>query len=180
MEAQKFQEMFLKVILDRSDLQPEFVPLGQDIDVNSGSSTYYLLLPVTLQNSNSCVSVDWKTIRRCLSSPLFRNPTDTTAKTDVSGFCLTLANGSKRKNDVENSLVYAPYKKLFYFITNINFEKSGGSLYKDSDCLTHAAHIKRTYVTGVGAVSTSFTSILLPSPSKELASYLFCFHGVLQ
>lgn len=174
MEAQKFQEMFLKVILDRSDLQREFIPLGQDNDFNSGSSNY-LLLPVILQKSNSCVSVDWNTIRRCLSSPLFGNPTHRTvfgnpthrtAKTDaLSRFPLTLANGSKRKSeDVENSLVYAPYKKLFYFITSINFEKSGGSRYKDSDPLTHAEHINRTYVTGVGAVSTSFTSILLPSP----------------
>lgn len=147
-EGQKFQEMFLKVLLDRSDLQREFVPLGQGRhnDVNSSSSTYYLLLPVISQNSNSRISVDWNTIRRCLSSPLFGNPTDTTAKTDVSReFHLTLADGSKRQSDVENSLVYAPYKKLFYFITNINFEKRGCSQYKDSEPLTHAEHINRTY-----------------------------------
>ncbi|XP_030546666.1 dicer-like protein 4 [Rhodamnia argentea] len=169
-EAQKFQEMFLKVILDRSDLQPEFVPLGQDIDVNSGSSTYYLLLPVILQNSSSCVSVDWKTIRRCLSSPLFRNPTDMMAKADVfSRFHLTLANGSKRKSDVENSLVYAPYKKLFYFITDINFEKSGDSQYKDSDILTHAAHIKRTY--GI--------HLKLPKQPLLQAKPLFNVHNLL-
>ncbi|KAF8031365.1 hypothetical protein BT93_D0530 [Corymbia citriodora subsp. variegata] len=146
-EAQKFQEMFLKVILDRTDLQPEFVPLGQYNDVDSGSSTYYLLLPVILQGSDGGVRVDWNTIRRCLSSPLFRNPTDTTAKTDFFSRrqFLKLANGRKLKSEVKNSLVYAPYKKLFYFITNIISEKNGGSPYKDSEPLTHAEHINRTY-----------------------------------
>lgn len=138
MQAQQFQEMFLKVILDRSEFNSEFVPLGKDDYCESSSSTFYLLLPVIFHKN----SVDWKIIRRCLSSPVFGTPGGSVDRKSLpSHGPLQLHNGRSSESDVENSLVYATHKKWFYFVTNIVFEKNGYSPYKDSDSLSHVDHL---------------------------------------
>ncbi|XP_020236092.1 dicer-like protein 4 isoform X2 [Cajanus cajan] len=130
--AENFQEMFLKIILDRSEFVSEFVDLGKGGESLTSTSTFYLLLPVVLQYENA-MKVDWKTVKRCLCSPIFRHPADTMDKKvfplDIH---LQLANGYRSVRDVENSLVYAPHKKNFYFVTSINYEKNGFSPHKDS------------------------------------------------
>ncbi|KAH9654546.1 Dicer-like protein 4 [Citrus sinensis] len=142
MQAQQFQEMFLKVILDRSEFNSEFVPLGKDDYCESSSSTFYLLLPVIFHKN----SVDWKIIRRCLSSPVFGTPGGSVDRKSLpSHGPLQLHNGWSSESDVENSLVYATHKKWFYFVTNIVFEKNGYSPYKDSDSLSHVDHLISSY-----------------------------------
>ncbi|PPS05772.1 hypothetical protein GOBAR_AA14871 [Gossypium barbadense] len=105
MQAQHFQEMFFKVILDRSELLSEFVTLG-NVFLSSSSSTFYLLLPVILSNCENKVTVDWGIVQRCLSSPLFKSPV-AAAKIEnfPSDVCLHLVNGCRSIRDIENSLV---------------------------------------------------------------------------
>lgn len=142
MQAQHFQEMFFKVILDRSKLLPEFVPL-ENVFLSSSSSTFYLLLPVILSNCENEVTVDWGIVQRCLSSPLFKPPV-AAAKIEnfPSDVCLHLVNGCRSIRDIENSLVYATHKGSFYFITSIVGEKNGYSSYRDSGTLNHVEHLK--------------------------------------
>lgn len=142
--AQQFQEMFLKIILDRSEFVSEFVPLGKNDDLQSStSSSFYLLLPVIfLDNENTIMTVDWKTVRRCLSSPIFRQPEETVnLELCLTHVNLQLADGYRSAREVENSLVYAPHKKLFYFVTNVVHGKNGLSPYKDSGNLTYVDHL---------------------------------------
>ncbi|XP_027329743.1 dicer-like protein 4 [Abrus precatorius] len=131
--AENFQEMFLKIILDRSEFVSEFVDLGKGAESHTSTSTFYLLLPVELQENENVMKVDWKTVKRCLCSPIFRHPADPTDKKvfplDIH---LQLANGYKSVRDVKNSLVYAPHKKVFYFVTDIVNKKNGFSPYRDS------------------------------------------------
>ncbi|KAG4930061.1 hypothetical protein JHK86_047022 [Glycine max] len=131
--AENFQEMFLKIILDRLEFVSEFVDLGMGAESHTGTSTFYLLLPVVLQEYGNAMKVDWKTVKRCLCSPIFRHPADTMDKKvfplDIH---LQLANGYRSVRDVENSLVYAPHKKNFYFVTNVNYQKNGYSPHNDS------------------------------------------------
>ncbi|XP_028190186.1 dicer-like protein 4 isoform X5 [Glycine soja] len=131
--AENFQEMFLKIILDRLEFISEFVDLGMSAESHSGTSTFYLLLPVVLQEYGNAMEVDWKIVKRCLCSPIFRHPADTMDKKvfplDIH---LQLANGYRSVRNVENSLVYAPHKKNFYFVTNVNYEKNGYSPHNDS------------------------------------------------
>lgn len=140
--AQHFQEMFLKIILDRSEFVPEFVPLGKDDVLHASTSTFYLLLPVIVQDYENTMTVDWKTVRRCLSSPLFRPPEDTiNLKPFPVDINLQLADGCKSLRDVENSLVYASHKKLFYFVTNIVYEKNGLSPYQGTGSSSYVDHL---------------------------------------
>ncbi|KAK4265332.1 hypothetical protein QN277_026397 [Acacia crassicarpa] len=130
--AQTFQEISLKIILDRSEFVHEFVPLGRADVLQTSTSTFYLLLPVIMKDSEKTMSVDWNTVKRCLSSPIFRLPEQTvTSKLFPCDGTLQLADGCRSVRDLENSLVYAPHKKLFYFITKIVYEKNGLSPYKD-------------------------------------------------
>ncbi|KAE9462638.1 hypothetical protein C3L33_05455, partial [Rhododendron williamsianum] len=108
-QAQNFQEMSLKAILDRSQLIPEFVSLASNGFSDSSSSTFYLLLPVIRHENENTMAVDWKLVKRCLSSPIFRSRGE--AKVNAIpclNYHLELANGPHSINDVKNSLVYAP------------------------------------------------------------------------
>lgn len=130
-QAEKFQRMFLKVILDRSEFISEFVSLENNVTSNPISSTSYLLLPILLNNNNK-VSVDWKLVGKCLSSSIFGAP-----KCGGHDGCsqdkrqLHLANGIKSGEEVVNSLVYVPCKDTFFFVSDIVFYKNGYSLIKD-------------------------------------------------
>ncbi|XP_022888734.1 dicer-like protein 4 isoform X2 [Olea europaea var. sylvestris] len=131
--AEKFQQMFLKVILDRSEFIPEYVSLENHDVYESRSSTFYLMLPIT-QNENKKISVDWMTVKRCLSSPIFKYPGNSAEdKICRLNDYLHLANGCKCKNDVVNSLVYVPCKETFFFIDDVVPEKDGYSLYNESE-----------------------------------------------
>ncbi|KAL0315312.1 UNVERIFIED_CONTAM: Dicer-like protein 4 [Sesamum radiatum] len=136
--AEMFQQMFLKIILDRHQFIPEYVSLENNDVYELSSSTFYLLLPV-IQHVDDKISVDWTLVNRCLSSPIFRHPgigrADETSQ--VKNY-LHLANGQKSVHDVVNSLVYVPCKCTFFFISDILPEKSGYSLYNDSK--SHVEH----------------------------------------
>jgi len=148
MFAQNFQEMYLKIILDRSEFIPEFVPLGRNDISKSSSSTFYLLLPVVLHDNESIITVDWEIVRRCLSSPVFRASEDDMVKEHfpLDDEHLQLINGYRSISDVENSLVYAPHRKEFFFITNIVHGKNGYSPYKESETSSYLEHLEQ-YVT---------------------------------
>ncbi|KAK7265138.1 hypothetical protein RJT34_32754 [Clitoria ternatea] len=138
--AENFQEMFLKIILDRFEFTSEFIDLGKGAECHTSTSSFYLLLPVVLQEYENAMRVDWKTVRRCLCSPIFRHPAESTDKKIFPLDHLRLANGYISVRDVENSLVYAPHKKGFYFVTEIDHQKNGFSLYKDSATSSYVDH----------------------------------------
>ncbi|XP_058759719.1 dicer-like protein 4 isoform X1 [Vicia villosa] len=166
--AENFQEMFLKVILDRSEFVSKFVELGAES--HTRTSTFYLLLPVILKEYNDVMKVDWKTVKRCLCSPIFRHPDDTFDK-KVTPFDnhLHLANGYRSVGDVENSLVYTPHTNNFFFVTNVIYEKNGFSPFKDSDTSSYVDHLHEKF------------SITLKHPEQPLlhAKPLFKFHNLL-
>ncbi|XP_057508707.1 dicer-like protein 4 isoform X1 [Actinidia eriantha] len=166
--AQNFQKMSLKVILDRSEFIPEYVSLGKNGFSSLGSSTFYLLLPVE-HEYKSTMTVDWKLVKRCLSSPIFRSRGD--ARDSViphRNNHLELANGPHNINDVINSLVYAPCKDTFFFISDVVPEKNGYSLYKDST--NHKEHYFKTF--GV--------HLLHPDQPLLKAKQLFCLDNLLR
>ncbi|XP_054806590.1 dicer-like protein 4 isoform X2 [Prosopis cineraria] len=168
--AQHFQEMSLKIILDRSEFVHEFVPLGSSDVLQTSTSTFYLVLPVIMQDCERTMSVDWKTVKRCLSSPIFRPPGQpVTPKLFPWRGNLQLADGWKSVSDIENSLVYAPHKKLFYFITEIVYEKDALSPYKDLGSSSYADHFIKRF------------SIHLKYPKQPLlcAKPLFNLHNLL-
>ncbi|CAL5376126.1 unnamed protein product [Camellia sinensis] len=170
LQAQNFQEMYLKVILDRSEFISEFVSLGKNGFSGSGSPTFYLLLPVILCEYKSTMTVDWKLIRRCLSSPIFRSRQD--ARDSVIPHLnnhLELANGPHIINDVLNSLVYAPCKDTFFFISDVVPEKNGYSPFNDST--NHIEHYITNHIIGFSKDIGSSLS-LLPSIMHRLESFL--------
>lgn len=167
--ATNFQELFLKAILDRSEFVHEYVPLGKHV-LSKSCPTFYLLLPVIFHVSERRVTVDWEIIRRCLSSPVFKNPSNAVDKGILpSNDCLQLANGCSSIRDVENSLVYTPHQKKFYFITNVVPEKNGDSPCKGANTLSHKDHLTTTF------------GIHLRYPEQPLlrAKQLFCLHNLL-
>ncbi|KAK6136536.1 hypothetical protein DH2020_029732 [Rehmannia glutinosa] len=141
--AEKFQQMFLKVILDRHKFIPEYVSLEDSDVLGSSSSTFYLLLPV-IAHERDKISVDWTLINRCLSSPIFRHPRISTSD-EISQLNnhLHLANGCSSVHDILNSLVYVGCKDTFYFISEILPEKNGYSSYNDSR--NHVEHYTEAY-----------------------------------
>lgn len=142
--AEKFHEMWLKVILDRTELIPEFVSLGENDFSKSGSSTFYLMLPVITHEYVNKMTVDWKLVRRCLSSPIFCSPEDTVCNGTHNTNNLILANGTKSVAEVVNSFVYAPCKNIFFFVTDIVPEKNGYSEFKES--ISYVEHYVDVYV----------------------------------
>ncbi|KAL1372177.1 hypothetical protein HN51_002320 [Arachis hypogaea] len=168
--AEHFQEMFLKTILDRSEFVSDLVTLGKGAESHNDSSTFYLMLPVVLQEYENIMTVDWKTVRRCLCSPIFKSPPDAVdQKPCPSDSSLQLANGKRSIRDVENSLVYATHKKLFYFVTNVNHEKNGLSPSKDSGTSSYADDLLEKF------------SIHLKHPEQRLlhAKPVFNLHNLL-
>ncbi|KAK7329981.1 hypothetical protein VNO77_24164 [Canavalia gladiata] len=168
--AENFQEMFLKIILDRLEFVSEFVDLGKGAKSHTSTSTSYLLLPVILQEYENVMKVDWKTVKRCLGSPIFRHPIYfMDKKVFPLDTHLQLANGYKSVRDVENSLVYAQHKQLFYFVTNIAHQKNGFSPYHDSCTSSHVDYFIEKF------------SIHLECPEQPLLHLkpLFNLHNLL-
>lgn len=166
--AQNFQEMFLKVILDRSEFSHDHVALGESAASYQHSPTFYLLLPVRLEKSERNMNVDWATVRRCLSSPVFRPPA-VSCERDLREVCntLELLNGRFSENDIVNSLVFTPHNKSFYFVDGI---LCGTNAYdKCKDATTYSEH----YMDRFG--------IQLSYPEQPLlkAKLLFSLHNLL-
>ncbi|CAI8584290.1 unnamed protein product [Vicia faba] len=164
--AENFQEMFLKVILDRLEFVSKFVELSAES--HTRTSTFYLLLPVILKEY--AMNIDWKTVKRCLCSAIFRHPEDALDKkvTPLDNH-LQLANGYRSVRDVENSLVYTSHTKAFFFVTNVIYEKNGFSPFKDSDTSSYMDHLHKKF------------SITLKHPEQPLlhAKPLFKLHNLL-
>ncbi|XP_043699597.1 endoribonuclease Dicer homolog 4-like isoform X2 [Telopea speciosissima] len=124
--AENFQEMLLKIILDRTDFSADFVPLGKN--ALSRSSTFYLLLPVKEHEHEDTMTVDWKIVKRCLSSPVFKFPTGAVENGVLPvNQTLKLASGPVNITDIYNSLVFIPHKNSFFFIDDILHETNGYS-----------------------------------------------------
>ncbi|CAH9093430.1 unnamed protein product [Cuscuta europaea] len=165
--AEQFQQMFLKIILDRKEFIPEFMSLGRK-EFSHSISTFFLLLPLNSHEDNTKF-VDWKLVRRCLSSPIF-NSSEYAQEDRISQLHnqLQLANGPKSVNDIVNSLVYLPCKEKFFFVSDIVVNKDGYSLYKDST--NHVTHYANRF------------GIHLSYPGQPLlkAKQLFCSDNLLR
>ncbi|KAE8653040.1 hypothetical protein Csa_019548 [Cucumis sativus] len=143
-QAESFQEMFLKVILDRLEFVQEYIPLRNNASRSVSSS--YLLLPMIFHDNEGSLFIDWNVIRRCLSSKIFQNDACLIVKgTASSDTHLMLYDGHRRSSDIENSLVYVPYKGEFFFVTNIERGKNGHSQYKNSGFSSHFEHLKTKF-----------------------------------
>ncbi|XP_013667310.2 dicer-like protein 4 isoform X1 [Brassica napus] len=144
--AERFQEVALKIIFERRELITEFVPLGLQDSFRTSKSTFYLLLPINLDDSESVLFVDWATIRSCLSSPIFKAPSGLVEDMDPPvGSHLKLANGCWSIDDVKNSVVFATHKKQFYFVTDICHGRNGFSAIRKSITETHLESIYNSY-----------------------------------
>ncbi|MED6180828.1 endoribonuclease Dicer [Stylosanthes scabra] len=168
--AEHFQEMFLKIILDRSEFVSDLVTLTKGAESHGSSSTFYLMLPVNLHEYENIMTVDWKTVRRCLCSPIFKLPLDAVAQNSYPfDSSLQLADGKRSIRDVENSLVYATHKELFYFVTNVTHGKNGFSPCNDSGTSSYADDLVEKF------------SIRLKHPEQPLlrAKPLFNLHNLL-
>lgn len=145
MLAEKFQEMSLKVFLDRSMFSSEFVSLGERAESHTTSSTFYLLLPIKILNFGDSMIVDWDTVRRCLASPVFGNSADPFQGLHSTSDTLKLRNGTFTTRDIMNSLVFTPHSKKYFFIHDINHEKNVYSL-KSEKHSTYEAYYKKRQV----------------------------------
>ncbi|CAN6448099.1 unnamed protein product [Victoria cruziana] len=59
-DAERFQEMCLKVMLDRSELAVDYIQLGKHDSPQLSSSTYYFMLPLKqVEDTNDQLTVDW-------------------------------------------------------------------------------------------------------------------------
>ncbi|XP_047307514.1 dicer-like protein 4 [Impatiens glandulifera] len=140
LQAQHFQKILLKAVLDRSELIPDFISIEND--EFSNISTFYLLLPVAVCKYEESMTVDWSLVRRSLSSPMFQTPTDV-MNFSLNDNDLHLVNGSYSRDIVVNSLVFAPIKKIFFLVAGVVLNKDAHSLYKGST--THVQHYKKRF-----------------------------------
>lgn len=140
--AQKFQEMFLKIILERSEFVANFVPLGTNIVCESRSSTFYLLLPVIPKDHLGMMTIDWKVIKKCLSSPVFSASPEVADCQNTPNGTLKLVDGPASVNDVLNSLVYAAHKKSFFFVSELLIKRNAYNTHNASS--SHIDHMLRT------------------------------------
>ncbi|GMH30664.1 hypothetical protein Nepgr_032507 [Nepenthes gracilis] len=141
--AQNFQKMFLKIIFNRSEFVPSFVPLEKSAVSNSEPSTFYLLLPVIWNQYKSTMTIDWKIIRRCLSSQIFGTSADIAGSRFPQNECLQLFDGPTQLNDIVNSLVYAEHKRSFFFVCQILHSKNSYSYHSDS--ASHVEHLRNVF-----------------------------------
>ncbi|GAA0157583.1 hypothetical protein LIER_14823 [Lithospermum erythrorhizon] len=140
--AEKFQTLTLKIILDRSQLNLDFISL-ESSDGDHLPPTFYLFLPVLLDNDK--VSVNWKLIERCLSSPVFQSQKGTGDRgTILLGDSVQLANGRRNINDVVDSLIYVPCKGIFFFVSDVVTERNSYSSFK-GEKKTHAEHYMKKF-----------------------------------
>ncbi|KAL0915263.1 hypothetical protein M5K25_015666 [Dendrobium thyrsiflorum] len=139
--AQNFQEMFLKIILDRSEYFNDTVALGE---VNASlSSTFYLLLPVREQRYGENRTIDWITVKRCLSSPAFEQHASY-GRGLMGRNTLNLFNRQENVSDILNSLIFVPHNQLFYFVDCLLPETNAYSR-KGSGDTSYTQHFKSKF-----------------------------------
>lgn len=129
LQAQNFQEMYLKVILERSTFSSEYVCLGKISKTHFHMLTSYFLLPVSGHGGKETLTIDWPLITRCLSSPIFQSHVGKTGVV-ATGNYLKLAEGLANTHDIMDSLVFVPYKNSFFFVSGILDDKNGWSPYQ--------------------------------------------------
>lgn len=136
--AHNFQEMFLKVLLDRSEFTSSYILLGNDTSFEM-DSTFYLLLPIK-QKIYDTFMIDWPAVKRCLSSPAFQDPMGLSLRDlYLPNESLKLLGGTYNKADVIGSLVYTPHTDLFFFVDAI---LDGTNAKSELNSATYAEHFK--------------------------------------
>ncbi|KAM0886804.1 hypothetical protein ACQ4PT_029462 [Festuca glaucescens] len=164
--ARNFQEMFLKILLDRSEFTVSHVMLGNDETLQINSS-FYLLLPIKQELYGDIFMIDWPTIERCLLSPIFKNPTGVSMNgAYLPDESLRLLDNIYNKTDVVGSLIFAPHNKTFFVIDDILDELNARSEYNGA---TYEEHYKERF------------HINLSHPEQPLlrAKQLFNLHNLL-
>uniref|UniRef100_A0A453CF00 Dicer dsRNA-binding fold domain-containing protein n=1 Tax=Aegilops tauschii subsp. strangulata TaxID=200361 RepID=A0A453CF00_AEGTS len=167
MLARNFQEMFLKVLLDRSEFTVSHVMLLGNSETLQFNSTFYLLLPIKQELYGDIFMIDWPTVKRCLSSPVFKDPTGVSAHGSyLPDESLRLLDNMYSKTDVVGSLIFAPHIKTFFVIHVILNELNARSEY---DGATYEDHYKERF------------GIKLSHPEQPLlhAKQLFNLHNLL-
>ncbi|XBJ03091.1 hypothetical protein VPH35_022331 [Triticum aestivum] len=143
MLARNFQEMFLKVLLDRSEFTVSHVMLLGNSETLQFNSTFYLLLPIKQELYGDIFMIDWQTVKRCLSSPVFKDPTGVSAHGSyLPDESLRLLDNMYSKTDVVGSLIFAPHIKTFFVIDVILNELNARSEY---DGATYEDHYKERF-----------------------------------
>ncbi|KAH9296951.1 hypothetical protein KI387_028633, partial [Taxus chinensis] len=136
-DALKFQEVYLRIMLDRPDFLEDYVALGRE-DRNWGSSsTTYLLLPVQSCDAEKDISIEWKIIKEILSSPIFSH----TSQKLAEEFCnehlikrrdyLRLANGWAPVETLQNTLVLTTHNNTFYCIVDVLPQINSNSKFRE-------------------------------------------------
>lgn len=144
MLAHNFQEMFLKVLLDRSTFTSSYVMLGNDA-MFEVDSTFYLLLPIKQKFYGDKFMIDWPAIKRCLSSPVFQDPTSLSLHDSyLPNESLKLFDRTYSKDDVIGSLVFTPHNNLFFFVDIILDEINGKSEF-NGETYEECCPRKKTY-----------------------------------
>ncbi|KAG2567328.1 hypothetical protein PVAP13_7NG350064 [Panicum virgatum] len=139
MLARNFQEMCLKVLLDRSEFTSSYVMLGNDAALQM-DSTFYLLLPIKQKFYGDKFMIDWPAVKRCLSSPVFQDPRGLSLHDSyLPNESLKLLDGTYSKADVIGSLVFTPHTKLFFFVDVILDEVNAKSEFNGA---TYAEYFK--------------------------------------
>ncbi|KAF2934887.1 hypothetical protein DAI22_04g193100 [Oryza sativa Japonica Group] len=142
MLAHKFQEMCLKILLDRSEFTSPHVKLGNDVTLEI-NSTFYLLLPIKQKCYGDRFMIDWPAVERCLSSPIFKDPIDVSVHASYSSNeSLRLLDGIFSKTDVVGSVVFSPHNNIFFFVDGILDEINAWSEHSGA---TYAEHFKERF-----------------------------------
>uniref|UniRef100_A0A0E0KSN5 Dicer-like protein 4 n=1 Tax=Oryza punctata TaxID=4537 RepID=A0A0E0KSN5_ORYPU len=137
--AHKFQEMCLKILLDRSEFISPHVILGNDVRLEM-NSTFYLLLPIKQKCYGDRFMIDWPAVERCLSSPIFKAPIDVSVHGSYSpNESLRLLDGIFSKTDVVGSVVFSPHNNIFFFVDGILDEINARS---ECSGATYVEHFK--------------------------------------
>ncbi|KAK9130502.1 hypothetical protein Sjap_010989 [Stephania japonica] len=168
-QAQNFQELCLKIILDRSTFFSDFVPLGES-DGSQSLSTFYLLLPVRKSNHENKLGVDWNIIRSCLSSPVFHRGVDSIDHIPIYGSSsLILDSGLVNTKDIMNCLVFTPHNNLFFLVVDILHGMDAESAFSDHKRMNYVEHYSQKF------------DIHLRYPKQPLlkAKQLFSLHNLL-
>ncbi|PIA45697.1 hypothetical protein AQUCO_01600137v1 [Aquilegia coerulea] len=165
-QAKMFQELYLKIILDRKEFFADFVPLGKKDLIQPKPSTSYLLLPVRQNKHEPKLAVDWELIKRCLSSPVFGAQK---IALDSGGKPIILADGPANTSDVVNSLIFTPHNKLFFFVDGILSGIDASSPFTDNSSANYVDHYAQKFS----------VNILHPKQPLLKAKQLFSLHNLL-